>query len=116
LRHKTLRRAFAGFILPISLFSTACLADTWIQNLTPVQVVTGSDANGQYVQLLVSQTPSNPAGCANADSYVSRTLPPSTLAIALSAFTTGNSLRIFLLAGSCDALLARPTFTLLGIQ
>jgi hypothetical protein len=95
---------------------STCFADTWVQNLTPLQVITSTDASGQYIQLIVSQTVSNPASCLNGDSYISRTLPSSTLAMILSAIGMGKSVRIYLASGSCDSLLLRPTFKDVGIQ
>ena len=98
--------------------SSTCLADVWIDDLTPVQVVTGTDSIGQYVQLIVRQTVNNPAGCLNAESYISRTLPEATLAVALAAITTGRFIKIYLktAAGACDPSFFRPAFTAVGVD
>jgi len=95
--------------------SSATLAQSaWITDLTPLQVITGIDAKGQYVQLLVAQSISTGWGCENSDSYVTRTLPDDAVALALAALGLGKSLRIYVT--SCDPLLGRPTFTLVGIM
>ena len=93
-----------------------CLADSWITGLTASQVVTASDSGGQYVQLLVSQPVSNLAGCASADSYISRTLPNATLAVLLSAYTARKSARIYSSSTTCDPPTGRPLFTSVGVM
>jgi len=107
------RRLF--FIVGICL-APICVADSWIGGLTLTQVITSNDSNGQYVQLLVSQSISNPAGCGPVDSYISRTLPTSTLATVLTAYSLGKSVRIFLISSTCDSPTGRPLFTGVGIQ
>jgi|KBSSwiStaDraftv2_1062776.scaffolds.fasta_scaffold07904_3 hypothetical protein len=96
--------------------SSACLAQSaWVTNLVPVQVITGNDASGQYVQLITTPTPSASWGCQNSDSFVTRTLPRDTVAMALTALALGKSLRLFVKT-TCDAILGRPTFTVVGIM
>jgi hypothetical protein len=103
-------------ILLLFCLPAVCAADSWIQELTVTQIITNTDSSGQYTQLFVSQAISNPAGCLNADTYVSRTLSSSTLAILLSAYSIGKSARILVSSSTCDPVLLRPLFTAVGIQ
>jgi len=99
------------------LFSSNCLADEWIVGLKPVQVVSGADSGGQYVQLIVAQTVNNPAGCVNSDTYVTRTFTSEALSVALAAITTGKVINIFIRStqGACDPSLKRPLFSAIAI-
>jgi hypothetical protein len=98
-------------------FAQSCLADQWVLDLTPTQVITGpTTGNGQYIQLLVSGTVLNPAGCPTTDSYISEWAPSSTLATLLSALMAGKLVRIYISSTACDSWNGRPSFTIVGIE
>jgi len=110
-------RATWLFMMAAPLLSSVSMAaDSWIEGLTLLQVITGADSNGQYVQLVVSQPVSNPAACGNQDTYVSRTIPHETLELALNAINTHRSLRLLVRSFGCDVTLDRPLFTSIGVQ
>ena len=94
-----------------------CLADQWVMDLTPAQVITGpTGSTGQYVQLLVAVPVLNPAGCPTTDSYISEWQPSSTLATLLSALAAGKLVRIYISSTACDPWNGRPSFTVVGVE
>ena len=87
----------------------------WYSALTLAQVGSG-DASGEYVWFQSLEPVNNPAGCANADIYVIRTLPKNALAILLAAHVSGKPVRAFVSPTTCDAATGRPLVTEVGIQ
>lgn len=93
-----------------------CMAAQWITGVVVTQAVVGN-SGGEYVQILVSGTVINPAGCASPDSYIvhDAALVKDALAISLAAAAADRQIRVYV-TDTCDAATGRPLVASIGFM
>lgn len=106
--------------LVLCLGPLTCWSDQWVTGVTPalINAADSGGTNGEYILLAPQQAVQNPANCPSPSAYVLRdpVINKDTLAILLTAYTSGTNVQVYLSSTLCDTPTGRPLITQVGLN